>query len=157
MKMINKRILVALLAILIVIGTVSAVYALGIIGSESSFNITISSGANVSIQNGWISNSTLTLPCSQSGTLWRCTIASIEQGHNLTTILEVKNTGSVSGELYTVSQALKGQPDGTLIDTYTVSSPLSLGSGQLGNVSVIFEVHPNATVGDQISLNTTVF
>ncbi|MGI0081079.1 MAG: hypothetical protein ACRECH_15830 [Nitrososphaerales archaeon] len=156
--MVNKKIILAVIAVLLVVAALTAVYALNAIGSESSVNITITSGANVSIQDGWISNSTLTQACSKSSSgNWQCSIPKIEQGHNLTTILTVKNTGSATGEIYTLSQVLKGASDGTLIDTYTALSPLSLGPGQLGNVSIIFVVRANATVGDLINVNTTVF
>ncbi len=146
--------ILAAVLLLVLAGTVYAITQIGIVGTN---NISISSGANVAILSGTVTNGTATNPCALSSGTWQCTIATLEQGHNLTTTLVVQNTGKGTGEVFTVSQMIKGATDGKLIDQYNATSALTLAAGASGDVSIIFESNANAVVGDLIEINSTVF
>lgn len=140
--------------LLVLAGTVYAITEIGIVGTN---NVSISSGANVEILSGTVSNGTATNACTESSGTWQCHIATLEQGHNLTTTLVVENTGKGTGQVFTVSQMISGATDGKLIDEYNGTSALTLASGASGDVSIIFESNANAVVGDLIEINSTVF
>ncbi len=148
---------IALMAMSLVVGSIFAVYAVSQFSQSSSIAVSIKAGGNLMVLSGQISNGTLTNPCSFSNGTWFCSIATIKQGYNLTTTLLVENTGTGVQAAYTNSTAVKGASQGILVNQYTKAMPFLVNPAQKVNVSVIFEVFANATVGATIQINSTLF
>lgn|SRR5487761_1101866 len=148
--------IIGIVAIALVALTVGIAFALGAIGSTSSSGH-VATGANLSILSASISNSTNTVPCAFTSSIWSCSIAHVAQGTNLTTSLVVENTGSGVGYAYSNSTMISGASLGSLIDEYTILNPVAINAGANATMKIIFVVLPSATVGQALEYNTTIY
>jgi hypothetical protein len=148
--------IIGIVSLALVLTMVGVSIALSPIGSTNSSGH-VTTGANLSIIGATISNSTNTVACTFTSSVWSCSIAHVAQGTNLTTYLIVENTGSGVGYAYSNSTLIAGVGLGTLIDEYTVLSPVSINAGANATMKIIFIVLPSATVGQSIQYNSTIY